>query len=471
MDGVKRRVGRSLQRRLSGWLAVAILLSAVAAGAFSFKASFHEANEIQDGQLKEVAALVTAANVPYMQDGSARYVPDAEPEAKVVVQLLGDRAAGRILDLPAKLGDGIQTVTIGAREWRVVVRTLDAGIRVAVGQQTSDRNEIARNSAVATLIPFVVLAPVLLGVIVVLVRQMFKPLKRLADDLDARSDQDLSEIRGPDDARLPAEIMPFLVANNRLLARVAQSVALQRRFVADAAHELRSPLTALMLQAERLEGSEMSAQARVRLTALRLGLMRTRALVEQLLTLARVQESSGVEREEASVSSVLRQVLEDLMPIAEARQIDIGMIEDSDARVAASETDLATLLKNILDNAIRYTSSAGRIDLSVRTGDDGTLIVVDDTGPGIAPEDRERVFDRFYRVLGTGQSGSGLGLAIVQTIAARRGATVSLSDAPWPDGHSGLRVSVAFPAVPVSADEPASTSGVHRSSSISTVTT
>jgi two-component system, OmpR family, sensor kinase len=446
MDGVKRRVGRSLQLRLSGWLAIAVLLSAVAAGIFSFQAAFHEANDIQDGQLKEVASLVTAANLRFMEEGSARYIPDSEPEAKVVVQELGNHSANRLLDLPANLADGIQTLTLAGREWRVVVRTLAADTRVCVGQQTKDRNEIARNSAAATLIPFVVLAPVLVGVVFLLIRHMFKPLTRLAAELDARSDHDLSEIRGTDDAQLPAEIVPFLVANNRLLARVAESVALQRRFVADAAHELRSPLTVLLLQAERLELSEMSTQARERFTSLRNGLMRTRALIEQLLTLAHVQEANGDESNRTLVAQGFRRVLEDLVPIAQARQVDIGVIGDTDAWVPASETDLAMLLKNLVDNAIRYTPSGGRVDLSVHTDDGRTSIVIEDTGPGIPEDERERVFDRFYRVLGTGQSGSGLGLSIVQTIARRIGARVTLGDAFWSDGRGGLRVTLTFPA-------------------------
>ncbi|MGV7243095.1 histidine kinase dimerization/phospho-acceptor domain-containing protein, partial [Caballeronia sp. M23-90] len=294
MDGIERRVGQSLQLRLSMWLAIAVLLSAVAAGIFSFKAAFHEANEIQDQQLKEVATLVTAENVDSMAEGSVHYVPEFEPEAKVVVQKLGNVNTQRLLDLPPTLSDGMRTLTLGNREWRVVVRTLAPGTRVAVGQQTSDRNEIARNSAVATLIPFLVLAPVLVGVVFLLVRHMFKPLARLAAELDVRPDHDLSEIRVTGDPQLPAEIVPFLVANNRMLARVAQSVALQRRFIADAAHELRSPLTVLLLQAERLDLSEMSTQARERFTALSNGLTRTRALVEQLLTLAHAQEGDGI---------------------------------------------------------------------------------------------------------------------------------------------------------------------------------
>lgn len=446
MDGIERRVGQSLQLRLSMWLAIAVLLSAVAAGIFSFKAAFHEANEIQDQQLKEVATLVTAENVDSMAEGSVHYVPEFEPEAKVVVQKLGNVNTQRLLDLPPTLSDGMRTLTLGNREWRVVVRTLAPGTRVAVGQQTSDRNEIARNSAVATLIPFLVLAPVLVGVVFLLVRHMFKPLARLAAELDVRPDHDLSEIRVTGDPQLPAEIVPFLVANNRMLARVAQAVALQRRFIADAAHELRSPLTVLLLQAERLDVSEMSTQARERFTALSNGLTRTRALVEQLLTLAHAQEGNGIEANLSPVAPAFRRVLEDLIPLAQARQIDIGVTGDSDVWVPANEADLGTVLKNLVDNAIRYTPAGGRVDLSVHTKHGCTSIVVEDNGPGIPEDERGRVFDRFYRVLGSGQSGSGLGLSIVQTIATRIGASLTLGDAVWSE-RGGLRVTLTFPIV------------------------
>lgn len=444
MDGVKRRVGRSLQLRLSLWLAGAVLLSAVAAGIFSFSAAFQEANEIQDGQLDEIASLLSADNLALMETGSHRYIPRDEPDAKVVVQKLGNVARDRLLHLPDALADGIQTRVIDGREWRLVVRTLAPDTRVAIAQQTIDRNEIATNSAIATLIPFIVLAPLLVGVVFLLVRRMFKPLVKLAAELDARADHDLSQIAGADDARLPAEIVPFLVANNRLFSRVSDAMAMQRRFVADAAHELRSPLTVLMLQAGRLSLSDMSAEARERFTALRAGLTRTRALIEQLLTLARMQEASDAEAQSAPLSRIVRQVLEDLMPLAESRHLDIGLVADADVWVPASETDLTTLLKNLVDNAIRYTPDGGRVDLSIMQEAGVTLIHIDDTGPGIAPEERERVFDRFYRVLGSGQTGSGLGLAIVQTVATRIGARVTLSDAPWPGRDSGLRATVAF---------------------------
>ncbi|WP_235025727.1 ATP-binding protein [Caballeronia arationis] len=439
---------QSLQFRLSLWLAAAILASALAAGVFSFAAAFHEANLIQDTQLHEVASLVTSHNVDEMAHGSARYVPTQEPEAKVVVERIPERDAlqGTYFRLAHSLGDGIHTVTIGGLEWRVIVKTLDADTRIAVGQQTRDRDEIARNSAAATLIPFIVLVPVLLAIVAVLVRRTFRPLARLAAELDNRNANDLSPVADTAGVRLPTEITPFVVANNRLLARVAHAVEVQRRFVADAAHELRSPLTALSLYAERLEAAELSVPARERLATLRQAIARTRALLEQLLTLARVQDVADAKVGPVPVAAVFRQILEDLVPIAQARKLDIGVVGDAAAVVETSEPDLATMLKNLIDNAIRYTPPGGRIDLSVRVDQGATSIFIDDTGPGIPESERERVFDRFYRVLGSGQSGSGLGLSIVQTIAARLGASVTLGNAPWPSGATGLRVAVVFPA-------------------------
>jgi two-component system OmpR family sensor kinase len=446
MDGLQRNIKRSLQFRLSAWLSLVILVVALAAGIFSFASAFQDAIELQDNQLQQMATLINRQLLPVTRTTSQKDVPDADPESRVIVQLLrqpdpqalapADELPGLPVDLPA----GIQTLTVNHVSWRLFVKTLDSGSRVAVGQQTAARDEIARDSALRSLIPFLILIPVLLLLVGDLIRKMFKPLKKMASDLDQRSVQDLRAIA---DTHLPAEIRPFVVAINQLLSRVAQSVAMQRRFVADAAHELRSPLTALSLQAERLEAADMSPQARERLTALRNGIQRTRGLLDQLLTLARVQESHPAHSETVSVQNVFRQVLEDLMPLAQAKNIDLGVIGEGDAQVVAQEVDMKTLVRNLVDNAIRYTPDGGRIDLSVRTSESGVILQVDDTGPGIPAEERERVFDPFYRVLGNDEVGSGLGLAIVQTIANRIGAKVSLAYCNE-QKKSGLCVRVAF---------------------------
>ena len=447
MDGLQGKIAPSLQVRLSAGLALVIVVVALVAGVFSFVSAFRDAIELQDDQLRQMAALINRQRLSVTVMEPQEDVPDSDPEYHVVVQLLrpsgseGPEPDGELPGLPKKLADGFQTITVPPLSWRVFVKTLDSGSRIAVGQQTAARDEIARDGALRTLMPFLILVPILLLVVGNLIRKMFKPLKRIASDIDLRSDQDLREIP---EAHLPSEIRPFVVAINRLLLRVAQSMTVQRRFVADAAHELRSPLTALSLQVEGLEIAEMSAQARVRLASVRNGIQRTRSLLDQLLTLARVQDSTHGQPAMVSVQQVFRQVLEDLMPLAEAKNLDVGVVSTEDAHVMTQAADLKTLVKNIVDNAIRYTPEGGRINLSVQTSESSVILQVDDTGPGIAEDERERVFDPFYRVLGHDEMGSGLGLSIVQTIANRIGASISLDYSNW-QAKSGLCVKATFP--------------------------
>jgi two-component system OmpR family sensor kinase len=199
------------------------------------------------------------------------------------------------------------------------------------------------------------------------------------------------------------------------------------------------------LQAERLEGAEMPAEAHKRLTDLRRGILRTRRLLDQLLALARAQNETSQAQpaslQPASLIVAIRSALEDLMPLAEAKGLDVGLVSQHDVVLQVSEIDLAMLLKNLIDNAIRYTPEGGRIDLSVEIRPNGAAIRVQDTGPGIRPEDRERVFDPFHRVLGAGEFGSGLGLSIVKTIVDRLGAGISLGESPG----GGLDVTITIP--------------------------
>lgn len=453
MDGRKRRLKDSIQVRLSLWLSIAILVVAVVAVVLSFVAAFQEANELQDDMLRQVSVLFDRQHLPVPHLGDVGRLPNSDEESRVIVQYLaqgdGSDAAhaqgGRPLAIPATVKDGLQTLDIDKESYRVMVRTLAAGDRIAVAQETGIRDETARDGALRTALPFLLLVPILLLLVSDLVRKMFRPIATLSEEIDQRGEQELHPL--PQDG-LPAEVRPFVVAINRLLGRVSQSMDAQRRFVADAAHELRSPLTALSLQAERLAGTEMSENARSRLATLRQGIERGRVLLEQLLSLARAQSSMPLPAAPVSVRRVYRHVLEDLMPLAEARHIDIGVEGDSDALVLANEVDLITLVKNLVGNAIRYTPEGGRVDLCVQTQGDSVILQVKDTGPGIAPEARSRVFDPFFRVLGNEAVGSGLGLSIVRTIAERIGAEVCLGYANEDAGAGagrGLNVTVRIP--------------------------
>lgn len=428
----------SLQFRLSAWLSAMVLLAAVIAGVASFCASFHEANELQDWQLEQVAAMLSPGTLDAMQrDGAiGGHVTAVHDKPELIVQRLD--AGGGPLALPASLPDGVQDVAVAGVDWRIVVRTLAGGTRVAVGQQTAGRNDVAESSALAATAPLIVFMPVLVLVLGYVVRRMFAPLRALSAHVDGRDSRDLSSLSNDG---LPDEIRPFVVALNRLFDRVGQSIAAQRRFIADAAHELRTPLTALSLQAERLEPLTAATPAHERVLALRRGLARSSALVEQLLTFARVHDAPDAPEARLSVAQACRGVLEDLMPLADRKRIDIGVIQLDDGDVIARPLDLRMLVRNLVDNAIRYTPDGGRIDLAVRASAEQVALSVADTGPGIAPKERERVFDAFYRIVGNEALGSGLGLAIVRTIVERTGARIELGDVE----PSGLRVTVTLP--------------------------
>ncbi|MEO8344113.1 MAG: ATP-binding protein [Betaproteobacteria bacterium] len=448
MDGLKKGIADSLQIRLSVWLSAAILGVAMIAGVIAFYSAFNEAHELQDDVLRQVAALYDRHRPDPPRGGDANAPADEDVESRVFIQFLSTNptsthGAGAFvpLALPRALRDGLQTVSVGNESFRVMVKTLADGERLAVAQQTAVRDEIARNSGLRTLMPFLVLIPILLLLVAYLVRQIFKPVAELAGETDQRAETELHPI-APE--RLPAEIRPFIAAINRLLRRVEQAMGAQRRFVADAAHELRSPLTALALQAERLAGADMPAEARERLDTLRQGIERARALLDQLLALARAQSLATAPTSTVSVRKVYRRVLEDLMPLAEAKGIDIGVAGGVDAQVRANEAELMILVRNLVDNAIRYTPSGGRVDLAVVDAVGATILVVEDNGPGIPLPERARAFDPFYRIVGSDELGSGLGLAIVQAISDRIGAKVSLGPVDEPS-QSGLRVVVTFP--------------------------
>lgn len=451
MDGFKRRLNASLQLKLSFSPSLAILVVAVVAGIFSFVSALREAHELQDDTLRQIATLIDRQGVPFLQSRAGATVASDDKDSRIVVEYFADggqqgvgiAGAEARLPIPVDLPDGAHTLRIKGESFRVLIKTAVGGGRIAVMQETDVRDEIARDAALQTSMPFLILVPILLLLIADLVRKMFRPIAALSLEIDRRAERELHPV---ETSHLPIEVRPFVVAINRLLARVAQSMEAQHRFVADAAHELRSPLTALSLQAERLAEAEMSTTARERLSSLRQGIERGRNLLDQLLTLARVQSPSEAlpATEAVSVLSVYRRVLEDIMPLAEAKEIDVGVEGTDDALVQASELDLVAIVKNLLDNAIRYTPRGGKVDLSVRSTPTHVVLRVIDNGPGIAPEERARVFDPFYRTLGSNEVGSGLGLSIVKAIAERLGAEVRLEFADE-TGQSGLCVSVLIP--------------------------
>lgn len=448
MDG-PARMRHSLQFRLVVRLALVIVAAGGISSALAFATAYREAHELQDRLLNQIGAMFDPEHLPPPRLAHPVSAPEGDDADVVRVQLLaadrGHGGEGPFFGLP----DGLQSAGSGAERYRVFVRTLASGQRIAVAQEADLRDEIARAAALRVLVPLLILVPVLLLGVTDLVRKTLRPLRRAADEVDRRREYDLHPLgaRG-----LPTEVRAFVTAINRLLRRVAEGVEAQRRFIADAAHELRSPMTALGLQAEALARIELPGDAARRLLALRGGIERSRALIEQLLSMARVQSAGPGSKTLVSVQAVYRSVLEDLLPLAESRGIDLGVTSEEDVWVAASELDLVAVVKNLAGNAIRHAPQGGRVDLAATPADGAAILTVEDDGPGIPAEERERVFDPFYRVPGTVGVGSGLGLSIVRAVVERLGGQVSLSDSRRTS--TGLRVSVLLPASEAAAGGP-----------------
>ncbi len=414
-------MNRSLQRHLSLMLALAIFLVGLLASLVSFYFAYSEAVEFQDDSLRQIAALTVGNGAEEMRLDAANRVA-ADPESRIrIIRLPQDT---RPAWLPAGVREGFHTLDDVSGRMRVFVRDARSGGRVIIAQPTDARDEIAFNSALRTLLPLLVLLPVLVWLVFRIVRRELAGVRRLSERLDSQSTVQLHPLPEQD---LPDEIAPFVQAINRLLDRVNRMVSEQRRFIADAAHELRSPLTALSLQVQNLEKAESQETVRERVAPLKAGIERARSLTEQLLSLARMQ--ADVEADTAiDVSAMVRELIVEYLPMAEAKGIDLGLEEDAPLSVRTLSGSLRLVIKNALENALKYTPDGGEVTLRILSDNDGVAIEVVDTGPGIPPADRERVFDAFHRLPGAAGQGSGLGLAIAREAAIRLGGQISLQD-------------------------------------------
>ncbi len=427
MDGGSQPINRSLQRRLFLWIAGIMIISSLAAGFASFYLAFHEAQELQDDQLRQVALLIHSSGVPPKNwADSSETDDDSEPDARIIVAELGNSTPSpRIPALPSTLAEGFQTFKSQGVAWRLFVITMASGKRIATGQMTAIRNVTARDSGLRTLIPMLLLVPSLALLVSWIIRRALAPVTELATQLDRRDDGNLRPIPETD---VPSEIKPFVGAINRLMQRLDLALSQQRRFIADAAHELRSPLTALTVQAENLEQTRMSDEAKSRIQQLKSGLGRAAKLLEQLLNLSKSQNSTVAPAQNIRVDELVRQVVEEYLPFALSKQIDFGCKRFEPTNAAVPPEELRMLVRNAVDNALRYTPQGGTVDLSVYQDNGQLVFLVEDNGPGIQPDDAERIFEPVYRDLGSGETGSGLGLAIVRSIAERLGGTVNLTN-------------------------------------------
>lgn len=414
---------RSLQRHLSLMLGGAVLLAGLLAALASFLLAYSEAREFQDDMLRQIATLApldTAA-------GQLRPSTDLDdPESRLLVLHLPHDL--RPEWLASGLRPGFHTLDANAGRLRVYLRDSAAGGRTVVAQATETRDELAINSALRTLIPLLLLLPVLAWLIVHIVRGELAPIARLSRTLD---EQPVDRPQAIADS-LPEEISPFVHAINRLLERVKLGMEQQRRFVADAAHELRGPLTALSLQARNLSQAATPEAMRERVAPLQEGIERARHLTEQLLSLARTQAGGNGEAE-IDVAALARELIAESLPHAEARDIDLGLDEWVALTLRGNPDALRLIVKNALENALKFSPEGGVVTVRLVSEDGAGVIEIVDSGPGIPPEAREQVFAAFHRLPGGGEGsgeGSGLGLAIAREAATRLGGSIHLETNP-----------------------------------------
>lgn len=414
---------RSLEGRLSLSLFASIVITGVVAGLLSFVWALHDANELLDGTLEDTVAMIASGQMA-LPSGPAQ-LPGSEPDNDVIVIPLWPGGAARtgIATALETLPDGFHTVEWEHRSWRVLVRAIGSGARLAVAQRTEVRDEIAQHSAIRTLIPLVLLIPLLLFLVRQIVRRTLGPVASLARHVDSNAIGPAARLPEVD---VPLEIEPFVHSIRRLLHELTEALEQQQRFVANAAHELRSPMAALQLQAANVERVVRGDEAVARLDQLRLGLARMQHLLEQLLSMARSQAEHG-EASPVRLADVAREVLAACVPAAEAKAIDLGMDScDGQARVAGTAVELAALLRNALDNAIKYSPPGSAVTVSIHREGKEAVLSVEDEGPGMPAPHLQRAFEPFYRAPGAPESGSGLGLAIVAAIAKRLGGEATL---------------------------------------------
>lgn len=411
---------QSLQVRISIALILMFLPLSIIAGAFSYYQTYHEAEELQDDLLRQTAAYINPKTTDYTQIGS---------ENHILIQTFGQEDTVPLSDT---LGEGFHTIKGGVDdddddddEYRAYIRQTPQG-KIAVLQETEYRDDLAATAAYQSVLPLLIALPLMILLTVWITYRAMRPVKTLSASLGKRRSDDLSPLDGEG---VPSEIQGFVTAINQLLQRTGENIRRQQRFIADAAHELRSPLTALSLQAERLTKLPQSDEAREQTGLILQSIQRNRHLLEQLLTHARAQGSETQRNlTDISLQAQFRRVLQELMPLALDKQQDIGVAVENDLRIRADDTEIYTLIKTFTDNAIRYTPAGGRIDIGFSETPTTLAIWVEDDGPGIPAAERSRVTDAFYRILGTEQQGTGLGLSIADAIAKRYGGKLILAD-------------------------------------------
>ncbi|HEY9064845.1 MAG TPA: ATP-binding protein [Burkholderiaceae bacterium] len=445
----------SIRRQLRFFVLGVLCLGAPLLALAAYWLILTEVDQVMNDSLQQTALLLADKDLrgAISGGGAPLVLPIDDTESKLIA--LARRRDGTLLftsqpemTLVFAPIAGLSVQQVDSTAWHVyTVAQSDRVVQVA--QPAAVRRDMAIESASQLLIPLTGMVLVMAALLFGALRHGLKPLVA-AERALARRDIDSLEplpLEG-----VPTELLPVAGTLNDLLRRLELAVRRQREFIANAAHELRSPVTALRLQAQLLARSEEAVERRRAAAELEAGIARISRLIEQLLALSRATGDGGaaaaaIATRPVDLGELARDAVARWTPEAERRGIDLGAVTRDGVRTPGDPTQLEMLLDNLIENALRYTPAGGTVDVAARLDDGVPSLAVADDGPGIAPGERERIFDRFYRsadAIASGESGSGLGLAIVKAIAERHGADVSLHAGI---GGKGIEVRVAFPRV------------------------
>ena len=441
----------SIRVRLLVSLLALLTLAAVLTAAVTYRNALAQTEALFDYQLQQMALSLRDQG----EIGAAQADKLADAKLDFVVQIW--TVDGRSIyasrphpALPARARLGLATFEVAGRAWRTYsVATRDRVIQIA--QPVDIRQRLAARWAWRTVLPLLLIAPLAAAGIWWVAAKNLAPLERLAADLRSRDAQSLAPVATD---HLPDELSPLARSLNQLLERLGHALDRQRAFVADAAHELRSPLTALRLQLELLGRARDEPGREAARQAIGDGIERATRLVEQLLALARNEPGAAAPTmQPVDLVEVARRAVAETVGFAHSRRIDFELDAEAPLLLQGDAVSLGLLVRNLADNAVRYSPAGSKVVVSVSApvsaaaGAAGALLRLDDAGPGIPEAERERVFDRFVRRAESGDQGSGLGLAIVRSVAELHGAIVVLDESPL----GGLRVDVRFPVATAAA--------------------
>jgi two-component system OmpR family sensor kinase len=453
-----------MRRQLLQWLMLGIAISSAFSGASVYRYTRREIDELYNAHLQQVAVMLAQQlNDVASETLHSSIIPAigdiSRWEEEVYLIQLWSRdghlhtATSAAVDelsktIPLQPHAGLFSHKVAQQPWRIY-RADGEYVIVQLAQPESARTEVIHETSRRIILPLLLQFPLLAFIVWFAVSRSLRPLEQLSKAIEQRHSSALTPL---DAALLPPDLQPLVQTLNALLARLEAALQQQRNFVADAAHELRTPLAALQLQLDLLKRAETAQDRELSQSLLGRGIQRATYLIEQLLLIARAESTPpGEPVESIHLQQFAGEAVERHLATARARDIDLGVTRLESVAIRCAAPDIETVLDNLLSNAIRYTPRAGKIDLAIYAENGSAIIDVVDTGIGIPTAERARIFDRFHRVLtvheaGDSIQGSGLGLAIVKSICERYGASVEVDNGPL---DIGTRFRIRWPSVAV----------------------